>query len=185
MLGCPLLVALSGRVGRLAVLRTCLAGNALASLLTASASGLRGIFFARCLAGLTAASVPVAQVAVAEVCTPGPATSTALSRVASAASIGIIAGPGFAALVAELGRRVPAVGASAVAASRLVFLASGGFAVSVLLLTGRVRFQTAAATPQPPPQQPQQQTTTTPASPAAPSVAPLTAKQEASRQGWG
>ena len=177
-------MALSGRVGRLAVLRTCLAGNALASLLTASASGLRGIFFARCLAGLTAASVPVAQVAVAEVCTPGPATSTALSRVASAASIGIIAGPGFAALVAELGRRVPAVGASAVAASRLVFLASGGFAVSVLLLTGRVRFQTAAATPQQPPQ-PQPQPTTTPASPAAPSVAPLTAKQEASRQGWG
>ena len=44
MLGCPLLVALSGRVGRLAVLRTCLAGNALASLLTASAFGLRGIF---------------------------------------------------------------------------------------------------------------------------------------------
>ena len=53
MLGCPLLVALSGRVGRLAVLRTCLAGNALASLLTASASGLRGIFFARCLRLLT------------------------------------------------------------------------------------------------------------------------------------
>ena len=79
---------------------------------------------------------------------------------------------------------MPAVGASAVAASRLVFLASGGFAVSVLLLTGRVRFQTAAATPQPPPQ-PQPQPTTTPASPAAPSVAPLTAKQEASRQGWG
>lgn len=63
MLGCPLLVSLSGRVGRLTVLRACLAGNALASLLTASASGLRGIFFARCLAGLTAASVPVAQVA--------------------------------------------------------------------------------------------------------------------------
>ena len=64
MLGCPLLVSLSGRVGRLTVLRACLAGNALASLLTASASGLRGIFFARCLAGLTAASVPVAQVPV-------------------------------------------------------------------------------------------------------------------------
>ena len=78
---------------------------------------------------------------------------------------------------------MPAVGASAVAASRLVFLASGGFAVSVLLLTGRVRFQTAAATP--PQQPPQPQPTTTPASPAAPSVAPLTAKQEASRQGWG
>ena len=79
---------------------------------------------------------------------------------------------------------MPAVGASAVAASRLVFLASGGFAVSVLLLTGRVRFQTAAATPQQPPP-PQPQPTTTPASPTAPSVAPLTAKQEASRQGWG
>ena len=70
-------------------------------------------------------------------------------------------------------RRVPAVGASAVAASRPVFLASGGFAVSVLLLTGRVRLQTAAATPQPPPQQPQQQTTTSPVARRA-SVAPLT-----------
>ena len=44
MLGCPLLVWLSGRVGRLTVLRACLTGNALASLLTASASGLRGTF---------------------------------------------------------------------------------------------------------------------------------------------
>ena len=175
MLGCPLLVALSGRVGRLAVLRACLAGNAVASLLTASASGLRGIFFARCLAGLTAASVPVAQVAVAEVCPPGPATSTALSRVASAASIGIIAGPGFAALIAELGRRVSVVGDSAVVASRLVFLASGVFAVAVLLLTGRVRLQTPTPTATPPPPLP---TAVAAAAPSA-GVAPLTAKQEA------
>ena len=57
----PALVALSTRVGRLTVLRTCLAGNAIASLLTASASGYSSIAVARTLAGLTAASVPVAQ----------------------------------------------------------------------------------------------------------------------------
>ena len=63
MLGAPLLVALSGRVGRLAVLRACLAGNALASLATACGRGWVDILFARALAGFTAASVPVAQVA--------------------------------------------------------------------------------------------------------------------------
>ena len=47
MLGCPILVALSGRIGRLTVLRMCLAGNAGASLLTvdggvAAPGGTRG-----------------------------------------------------------------------------------------------------------------------------------------------
>ena len=87
MIGCPLLVGLSARTGisQLTVLRACLMGNALAAIGTAVAGGWRGITCARILAGFFAASVPVAQVAVADVVPPGPQTSKALSRVASAA----------------------------------------------------------------------------------------------------
>lgn len=104
MVGCPLLVNLSSKVGRLTVLRACLAGNALASLITAAATGWREVACARALAGFTAASVPVAQVAIAEFMPPGKATSKALSRVASAASLGIICGPAAGGLVGELAR---------------------------------------------------------------------------------
>ena len=42
MIGAPLLVALSNRVGRLTVLRACLAGNAFAALLTSGAHTWHG-----------------------------------------------------------------------------------------------------------------------------------------------
>jgi len=64
MLGCPLLVSISTRYGRLAVMRVCLAGNAAASLLTAWSSSWTQIAAARFLAGFFAASVPVSQAAV-------------------------------------------------------------------------------------------------------------------------
>lgn len=137
MLGCPLLVGLSARVGRLTVLRACLGGNALASILTACASNYWMIACARALAGLTAASVPVAQVAVADMMPPGPETSKALTRVASAASLGIICGPAVGGLVAEVARSLLGI-TSDVMQSRAVFGASGLFATIVLLLTSRV-----------------------------------------------
>ena len=143
MVGGPALVALSARVGRLAVLRACLAGNACAALLTACASDWRHVAVARGLAGLTAASVPVAQVSVAEIAPPGAATSKALSRIASAASLGIIAGPAAGGAVAEFARS--ALGAtSGIAESRYVFAAAGAFAAFVLVLTSGVRLPSMA-----------------------------------------
>lgn len=65
MLGCPLLISLSNRVGRLPVMRACLAGNAAAALLTSIAPSWQQIAFVRILAGFFAASVPVAQVKAA------------------------------------------------------------------------------------------------------------------------
>lgn len=137
MLGCPLLVRLSGRVGRLNVMRACLAGNAIAALLTSVAPGWRSVACARILAGAFAASVPVAQAAVTDVVPPGPATSKALSRVASAASAGIICGPALGSVVAEVARRV--CGVPAHREARMVFAASGCLASLVLLSTARVR----------------------------------------------
>jgi hypothetical protein len=102
MVGCPLLVGLSKKWGKLTVLRACLTGNAIASILTSLASGWSTITAARVLAGLTAASVPVAQVAVADLAPPGPLTSRALSRVSSAASLGIVVGPALGGLAAEV-----------------------------------------------------------------------------------
>ena len=144
MVGAPLLVALSNRLGRLTILRACLAGNALAALLTSAASTWQGIAYARALAGLTAASVPIAQISVADVCPPGTATSKALSRIASASSLGIIAGPLMGSAVGELARSTCGA-ATLVAQSRWVFGASGAFAVVVLCLTSRVRLSSQVA----------------------------------------
>lgn len=139
MIGCPLLVGLSARTGisQLTVLRACLMGNALAAIGTAVAGGWRGITCARILAGFFAASVPVAQVAVADVVPPGPQTSKALSRVASAASLGIVVGPAVGGLAAECGRRFLSL--SPALEPRFTFASSGFFAVAVLLLTAGVR----------------------------------------------
>lgn len=67
MVGCPLLISLSGRVGRLTVMRCCLLGNAIASLLTAFLPAWHQIAVARVLAGFFAAAVPIAQAAVTDV----------------------------------------------------------------------------------------------------------------------
>ena len=146
MVGAPFLVGLSARLGRLTVLRFCLAGNAVASLMTAASGGWRAVAAARFLAGLFAASVPVAQVSIAEAMPPGPATSKALSRVASATSLGIICGPAAAGVIGEILRRV-GPGVTAEATSRAIFGCSGSFALLVLALTSGVTLPT----PPPPP----------------------------------
>ena len=139
MIGCPFLVSLSNKagIGRLAVLRACLGGNALAAILTAASRSWGQITIARILAGFFAASVPVAQVAAADVSEPGPQTSKAISRVSSAASLGMIVGPAFGGLAAELSRRLFNVPPSL--ESRCAFAVSGVFAAIVLVLTAGVR----------------------------------------------
>lgn len=130
MIGSPLLVGLSERVGRLAVMRACLAGNAAASLLTAYMGTWSQIALARILAGFFAASVPVSQAAVTDAVAPGPAMTKALGRVAAASSLGIVAGPAVAGVIAEIAAWA---GAPAGSLPRIVFAASGIFAGIVCL----------------------------------------------------
>ena len=139
MIGCPLLVSLSNRptIGRLSVLRVCLTGNAIAAIMTACSGSWQAVTCARVLAGGFAASVPVAQAAVADLAPPGPATSRALTRVASAASIGIVLGPALGGMVSAIARR--AFGVPSHLESRVVFACSGLLAACVLVLTAGVK----------------------------------------------
>ena len=100
MLCCPLLVSASGKLGRLRVLRTCLAGAAFASLLIAMSNGILGILLGRFLAGAFGASVPVAQAAVTDLRCEN--TAIALSRVAAASQLGVVVGPAFSAFLCAL-----------------------------------------------------------------------------------
>lgn len=147
MICCPLLVKLSNRpsTSKLSVLRMCLAGNAIASLLTARADGWSGVVMARILAGMSAASVPVAQTAVADVMPPGLATSKALTRVSSASSAGIVMGPVVGAVVAEVAQRFFGIHGH-ILQSRAVFGTSGTLALIVLLLSAGVRLPKTSAT---------------------------------------
>jgi DHA1 family tetracycline resistance protein-like MFS transporter len=130
MIGSPLLVALSERVGRRPVLLFCLAGNAVASLLTASMATWEHIALVRLLAGFFAASVPVSQAAVTDLVAPGPDMTKALGQVAAASSLGIVAGPAVAGMIAEIAARA---GAPTGILTRIVFAASGIFAGMVCL----------------------------------------------------
>eukprot|EP00434_Breviolum_minutum_P008592 symbB.v1.2.007580.t1/scaffold386.1/size215569/6 len=100
MICCPILVSASGKLGRLRVLRTCLAGAAFASLLISFSDSIAGILLGRFLAGAFGASVPVAQAAVTDIVTDGAAT--ALSRVAAASQLGVVVGPAASAFFAAL-----------------------------------------------------------------------------------
>ncbi len=62
VVGCPLLVELSTRVGRVPVLIAALLGSAASAALTAAAPGVNAVAAARALGGFFAASIPVAQV---------------------------------------------------------------------------------------------------------------------------
>jgi len=98
MLCCPLLVRLSSRVGRIVVLRVCLAGATASSLLIAFSGNTAGIITGRCLAGVFAASVPVAQAAVTDVVAANE-TALALSRVSASSQLGVVVGPAASAIL--------------------------------------------------------------------------------------
>ena len=141
MIGCPILISLSGTVGRLTVMRVCLVGNALASILTAWSSTWIQIAICRILAGFFAASVPVSQAAVTDIVKPGPRTSSALSQVAAASSLGIVGGPVVAGLVSEVATRI--FGAAPHLLPKIVFAVSGlvSAAVSVYLVLAARRVE--------------------------------------------
>jgi MFS family permease len=136
MVMCPLIVGLSSRpsVGRRKTLSICLAGAALSSCVIASSSTIPLIIFARFLAGIFAASIPVAQAGVTDLVPPHQAT-LALSRVSAASQTGLVIGPIASAVVQGLLFRL---GVPVKYLVRGVFVASAAFALFVLTLRGDV-----------------------------------------------
>eukprot|EP00966_Prymnesium_polylepis_P243947 5642056-Prymnesium_polylepis.1 len=78
------------------MLRLCLFGAALSSVLISQATTTKGVIVGRTLAGLFAASVPVAQAAVVYI-VPSSMTARALGRVSAFAQLGVIIGPAASA----------------------------------------------------------------------------------------
>ena len=130
MILCPFIVKLSSRIGRTTVLRICLAGATAASFVITLSSTINGVIFGRFLAGVFAASVPVAQAGVTDL-VPSNQSALALSRVASANQMGIVVGPAMAALLAYA---FGECGVPAHLQMRAVFLVSGLFAAAVLAI---------------------------------------------------
>eukprot|EP00967_Tisochrysis_lutea_P114017 scaffold181388_cov28-Tisochrysis_lutea.AAC.4 len=128
MFCCPLLVRLSSRVGRLLVLRVCLAGATASSLIIALSGTTLGIITGRSLAGVFAASIPVAQAAVTDAVVANE-TALALSRVSASSQLGVVVGPAAAAIFQSV---YAMLGVPPHLRLRAVFLTSGAFALGVL-----------------------------------------------------
>lgn len=130
MVCCPLIVKLSSRIGRTVVLRMCLAGATAASFVITLSPTINGVILGRFLAGIFAASVPVAQAGVTDLVS-GSKSALALSRVASANQMGIVIGPAMSAILAYL---FGVCGLAAHLQMRAVFFVSGLFAFAVLVI---------------------------------------------------
>ena len=137
LVSCPQIVRLSERVGRTRMLRACLCGAAVSQMLIVLSGNVHGIVLGRCLGGVFAACVPVAQAGVTDLVRPSQA-ALALSRVSAASQMGIVVGPAFSA-----------GGAAALACLRVPshLRVRGVFAVSAACAMGVLALTTAAVAP--------------------------------------
>src|SRR5439155_1541870 len=88
----PVWGRISDDIGRRPVLLMCLAGSAMSYLLLAGAWRLEVLFFARLLAGVAGASIPVAQAYIADV--TGPAErARGMGLIGAAFGLGMVIGP--------------------------------------------------------------------------------------------
>jgi MFS family permease len=132
MVCCPLMVSLSTKIGRRQTLRLCLLGAALSSIVIASASTIPLLIVARFLAGVFAASIPVAQAGVTDIVPPHQ-TAMALSQVSAASQTGLVIGPIASAFIQGL---LVSMGVPSKYLVRGVFAASAMFALVALALGG-------------------------------------------------
>jgi MFS family permease len=132
MVCCPLMVSLSTKMGRRQTLRLCLLGAALSSMVIASASTIPLLIVARFLAGVFAASIPVAQAGVTDI-VPSHQTAMALSQVSAASQTGLVIGPIASAFIQGL---LVSMGVPSKYLVRGVFAASAMFALVALALGG-------------------------------------------------
>ena len=130
MIGAPLLVRLSDRIGRSSVLLVCIAGAAAANLMTAAATGYRQVAAARVLAGLFAATTPVAQAATTDLVEAGPKSTRALGLLQAAVVLGVTVGPAFASAAA--GAFAAAGVADSAARARAIFALNAALALVAL-----------------------------------------------------
>ena len=102
----PVWGRISDDIGRRPVLLMCLAGSAMSYLLLAGAWRLEVLFFARLLAGVAGASIPVAQAYIADV--TGPAErARGMGLIGAAFGLGMVIGPALGGGLSLLGPRVP------------------------------------------------------------------------------
>jgi MFS family permease len=132
MICCPVLVALSAKIGRRKTLRLCLLGAAVSSCVIACATTIPLLIFARFLAGVFAASIPVAQAGVTDIVPPHQ-IANALSQVSAASQTGLVIGPIASAFIQGLMR---SIGIPSKYMVRGVFAASAFFALFALAAGG-------------------------------------------------
>ena len=102
----PILGSLSDRFGRRPVLLVSLLGMALDYLLLFFAPSLAWLFVGRVLAGITGASLTVANAYVADVTAP-ERRARSFGLLGATAGVGFILGPALGGLLGEYGLRVP------------------------------------------------------------------------------
>lgn len=127
---------LSDRVGRRPVLLIGFAGSAASYLLFGLAGSFVALLASRVVAGVSGATVNVAQAALADV-TPPAERSRAMGLIGAAFGIAFVIGPALAGLTSRLGDAAPG-------------LVAAGFAAVNLLLAARFLPETRQGTPSPP-----------------------------------
>ena len=116
----PVLGALSDRFGRRPVLLVCLIGTSLGYLLLGLANSLPLIFLAVFIDGLTGGNLTTAYAYIADV-TTSENRARGMGMVGAAFGLGLMAGPALGGLLSKYGLYVPALTASAIALSNVIF----------------------------------------------------------------
>lgn len=116
----PILGALSDRYGRRPVLLLSLFGMALDYLLLFFAPSLAWLFLGRILAGLTGASLTVANAYIADVSPPEERAKN-FGLLGATFGVGFILGPALGGWLGEYGLRVPFLAAAALTALNLLY----------------------------------------------------------------
>ena len=116
----PVLGALSDRFGRRPVLLVCLLGTSLGYLILGLADSLSLIFLAVLIDGLTGGNLTTAYAYIADVTNPEN-RARGMGMVGAAFGLGLMAGPALGGLLSKYGLYVPAITASAIALSNVIF----------------------------------------------------------------
>jgi len=116
----PVLGALSDRFGRRPVLLVCLLGTSLGYLMLGLADSLPLIFLAVLMDGLTGGNLTTAYAYIADV-TTSENRARGMGMVGAAFGLGLMAGPALGGLLSKYGLFVPALTASAIALSNVIF----------------------------------------------------------------
>lgn len=114
----PVLGALSDRFGRRPVLLAALAGATIDYLFMAGAPTLTLLFLGRAIAGITGASVSVANAYVADI-TPEELRARRFGHLSACFGVGFILGPALGGLLGDIWIRAPFLAAAALNAANL------------------------------------------------------------------